>query len=120
MAEHEATGIASGIGGLHEFEVADHVLVVHGDAVEFFEQIERKVGTVIFDRGANHAQIALHAQYVDVVAHCAKPLHHVVFGAEGRDFLLVAPLQGIGWDQVFMHENEDAQLLHSKILWGTR
>jgi hypothetical protein len=41
--KREATGIASGIGLLHQFEITDDVLVEQNLAVEFFQEIDRNV-----------------------------------------------------------------------------
>ena len=69
VRQHQAARIAAGVRLPQQLQVADDVLVVEGDAVELFEQVEGDVRLPLFDFLADLAQVVRDAQRPHVVAH---------------------------------------------------
>ena len=85
--QHQAARVASGIGDLHQLEIACDVLVVDDLAVKLLEQRENHMRLEAFDLVAHGLEFVLHAERANLMSGRAQRAHDVVFGFPFIDFL---------------------------------
>ncbi len=112
--EDQAARIATRVGQPQQLEIADDVLIEGRDAGERLHQVEDDVRLEETDRRPDAAEVVVDAEHAHLVADLAQRLDDVVLhlplGLEDVDAGRV-----LGWDEVVVHEREDAELLHSII-----
>jgi len=111
--EHQAAGVAAGIGDAHEFEKAHHVLVEHRLPVEFLQQIEDDVGLEVLDGPAQRRQVVVEPERLDLVPLLAQAGHHVVLGLVLDDLRVGLAGDVVGRHQIGVHQHEHPLLAHA-------
>ena len=110
--QHEPPRVTAGIGHVQQFEIRHDVLVVHRHPIELFKQIEGDVRLPLFDRRAQHPEIALDPQRRDRMPELAQRGDHIIFRLPlGAAHVL--PREGLRRDQIFVHQHENAEPLHT-------
>jgi len=113
--QDEPARVAAGVGDPKQFEVAGDVLVVGGLPVKLLEQVEDHVGVHRFDGIADRSKFVLHAKGLDSVAGGPEGGDDVKLGLPAVDLLLAVSLQGVGRDELRVHQHEDPKRFHSAI-----
>src|SRR5262245_60020207 len=109
--QHEAARVAAGVRHAEQLEVADDVLVVDRDVVEVLEQVEHRLRLELVQGVADHAQVAAHPEALHLVPQLPERADDVELGLP---FHLgdVDALHVVRGNQRFVHEGQQAQLLH--------
>ena len=85
MRDRQTARVTSGVGLLHQLEIADDVLIVERVAVKFFQQIESDVRLAFQNCIADDAEVVIDADRRDFVPHLLQRRDHVPFSFERRD-----------------------------------
>ena len=83
--EREAARAAAGVRHAHQLEEGDHVLVEHDLVLELLEQVEDQLGLELLERGAQRAQLIVHAELAHLVAEQAQRLGDVDLALDAVD-----------------------------------
>ena len=106
--QNQAARIAAGVRQVQQLEVADDVLVEGGDARERLQQVEHDVRIERLHRGADAAQVVVHAAHAHLVPDLAQRLDdvelHLPLGLAHVDSLGVA-----GRHEVVVHERQQRE-----------
>ncbi len=113
--QHQPARIAAGIRHVHQFEIADDILIVDRLAAKLFKQREHDVGLPGVDLFADRLELVVNAERTDIVTGGAQRRDDVILRLPDVDFLLGVALARFRRDQIRMHEHQDAKLLHSAI-----
>ena len=109
VGQHQAARVATGVTPFHQLQIADHVLIVDGDAVELLQQIEGDPGFERIERVAQDAEIGGHAKRLHVMTHLGQRGGHIVLVLERDDLLLGETLDRLGRNQILVHQYENAR-----------
>ncbi len=110
--EHQAAGIAAGVGHSHELEKAHDVLVEHRLAVKLLEQVKDDMRLEVLDGAAERRQVVIEPERLDLVALLTQAGDHVIFGLVFDDLLLWLAGDVVGGHQVSVHQHEHPLLEH--------
>ena len=84
------------------------------DVLELHQQVEHAVRLETFDVLAYRPQVVRDAEYLHLVSEPAQALGDVVLLLPRQDRVLVVAGEGIGRNQVFVREDQYAQLFHRR------
>ena len=110
MREGHPSRVAAGVSLLHQLEITNHVLVVKWIAVKLFEQVEGDVRFVLHQRITNYVELIVESDWVDLMSHSLQRGTHVVLSFYFDLFFITEAIERIGWDEILMHQNNDAEL----------
>jgi hypothetical protein len=69
VSQGESAWITAGVCLLHQFEVANHMLVIQRITMKLFEQVEGDVRFVLHQRITNHVQLIVKTDGINFVSH---------------------------------------------------
>ena len=110
--QHQTARIAAGIRHAQQFQIARHILVIGGFAVELFEQVENHIRLPFLDRLANGAQFVLNADRGDFMAGRTQGGDDVILRLPNMLLLFAVAFQRIRRREIRMHQHQDAEWLH--------
>jgi len=110
--DHQAAGIAAGVGHLDEFEIAHDILVEHRLPAEFLQQIEDDVRLEVLDGPAQRRQVVVEPERLHLVPQVAQPGHHVVLGLVFENLRVGLAGDVVGGHQIAVHQHEHLLLAH--------
>ena len=111
VRERHPARITARVRLLHQLEIADDVLIVKRITMKLLEQVERDVRFVLEQRIADHVELIVETDRIDLMAHLLQRRNNVEFSLDFQFFFVGETVQRIRRDEIFVHENDDAQFL---------
>ena len=98
MRQRQPAQITTGVGLLHQFQIADDMLIVKRVTMKFFKQIKSNVWFMFQQRVADDIQLVIQTNRIDFMAHALQGRDNIVLSLDFQRFFAAEAVERIRRD----------------------